>query len=84
MSGFALGIVILAFVAAGPQERAVSLPEEGRHGLYVVRVVSSPWDHGKQQIRVARLGHSEQVVYEGPWKGEKGDFDGMVREARRR
>jgi len=84
MSGMQIGVLILAWVLAGsPQERPISVGHSGPH--YIVRMVprASPWDHGKRKIKVVELGHSERIVYQGPWEGDDEDFDGMVREAKR-
>jgi len=73
-------------LAGSPQERRIHLPDEHKHTVHVIRIAgrASPWDRGKRRITVVETGHSERIVYQGPWEGDDEDYEGMVRQARRR
>jgi hypothetical protein len=87
MGGFSYGVLLLAFALTGsPREYAIHLPEEHKHIVHVIKMEgrASPWDRGKRRITIVETGHSERIVYQGPWEGDEDDYEGMVRETKRR
>jgi hypothetical protein len=83
MSGLTWGAVILAWTLGGmPLEHAVSDLHD-HHIIYVVKIAPRGWPWRGKKIKVTELGHSKRIVYEGPWEGDDGDFEGMVNEAKR-